>query len=85
MVGAYELTIDAASCGGVYYVAEHLAIAIDGVSFAREVLVFGMYVEGVRLSLRGTEFAAQVFVVDVEAQLVGDVCVVAYTIVDVIV
>ena len=85
MVGADELAVETLAGGAVDDVAIDLAVAIDHTVLAREVFVLGMDVEGVGLLLRGPQFAAQVFVVRPEAELIGVRGVVAEAVVDVVV
>ena len=59
------------ACHPIYDVTIDLAVSVDGTAFAREILVFGMNMESVRLKFCGTEFATQILVVSTQPELVG--------------
>jgi hypothetical protein len=85
MVRTYELAFQTAASGTVYDIPEHLTIAVHDSVFTREVLVFGMNMEGVRLLLRAEKLAPQVFAIHTEPELIGVRRVVPEPIVDVVV
>jgi hypothetical protein len=85
MVGANELAFYDVSGSCVYGVTKNLPIAINHISFARKVLVFGMDVESVRLRIYGTKFATKIFTIYPKAELVGIIRVVSNTVVEVII
>ena len=85
MVGADELAFETLAGYTVDDVAIDLAVTIDHTVLAREMFVLAMNVEGVWLLLCGPQFAAQVFVVRPESELIGVLRVVAEPIVDVVV
>ena len=85
MVGADELSFETLAGYTVDDVAIDLAVTIDHTVLAREMFVLAMNVEGVWLLLCGPQFAAQVFVVRPESELIGVLRVVAEPIVDVVV
>ena len=63
MVSTDELALKMLACYSVYDVTIDLTVSINDTSLTREVLVFGMNMESVRLKFRGTEFATQIFVI----------------------
>ncbi len=63
MVGADELAVETAACGGVDNVPIDLAVAIDDPVFTGEAFILDMDMEGVGLGFRRAEFAAQIFVI----------------------
>ena len=85
MVGADEIGGDDAARGAVDGIAEHLTVAIDDALLAREELVLGMDMIGVRQRRSGTKFAIEVLALNTKAQLVSPVGIVAHTIVDIVV
>lgn len=85
MVGADELAVEAFTAGAVDGVAIDLSVAINHAVLTGEVFPFGMDVEGVWELFDGTEFAAEVFFIDLEPKLVGVASVVLDPIIDVVV
>ena len=85
MVGANELAFDDVSCRCVYGITINLPIAIDHITFAREVFILGMDVECVRLRIYGTKFATKIFTIYPKAKLVSVGRVVSNTVVDVVI
>lgn len=85
VVGADEIGGDDAARGAVDGIAEHLTVAIDDALLAREELVLGMDMIGVRQRRSGTKFAIEVLALNTKAQLVSPVGIVAHTIVDIVV
>ena len=85
MVSADELAFETAAGDSVDDVPIDLSVAIDHSTLSGEELVLGMYVEGVGLLLHGSQFAAQVFVVCPESELIGISGVVTEAVVDVVV
>ena len=85
MIGTDELAFETLTGCAVDDVAIDLAVAVDNAILTGKILVLGMDVEGVGLLFRGPKFAAQVFVVRPEAQLISVLRVVTEPVVDVIV
>ena len=71
MVGTDELAFQTLASGTVDDVPEYLTITIHDSVFTREVFVFGMNMESVRLLLCATQFTTQVFAIHTEPQLIG--------------
>lgn len=84
VVGANELALDDVACIAVDGVAIDFSVAIDDTVFAGEVFIDSMDMEGVLKRLFCTEFAAEVFRVGPEPQLVGVVGVVLDPIVEIV-
>ena len=85
MVGADQLAAHTLSRRAVDGVAENLSVAVDDAALAREKLVLGMDVKRVGLLLGGPQLAAEVFAVNLQAQLIGVGGVVSHAVVYVVV
>ena len=85
MIGTDELTVEALARRTVDDVAIDLTVAIHYPTLSREVFVLGMNMEGVGLLLCGPQFAAQVFIIRPQSQLVGVRGVVAEAVVNIVV
>ena len=85
MVAAYHFRADDMSGLTVDDLSADYTIAVDGIAFACEMLVFNEDVERVRLFLGSSQFATQVGVGHVDKQLVSVLRIVCDTIVAIIV
>lgn len=85
MVGADELAVETAACGGVDNVPIDLAVAIDDPVFTGEAFILDMDMEGVGLGFCRAEFAAQIFVIHPKPELIGVVRIIPHPIIKVVV
>lgn len=85
MILSYYLAFYGISASRIDSVADHFAVAVDGVTFAREVLVFGSDMKFEFLGSGCSELPLEIFLVCIDYKLIGIVSIVAESVVEIVV